>query len=238
MPVHTPDLKQYDLDSLAAEYHKHPRTNLLPDIVEAGTGLIHYFIRLYGGGRNTLDLFQIGVEGLIKAVKRYDSDAGASFTTYAGHCIMGEIRHYIRKEASYYSPGCIKGLQYRVELEVERSLKETGIVPSIPEIAERLNLKEESVTEVMRAGMVSFDDLDISKISNQHLESFKLPIEDKLTLVHAINKLSELQRKVIYLLFYRDMTQEQAAAKLGINQRKVSRLKEKGLEELRKELQG
>ena len=208
----------------------------LPDVVEAGTGLIYYFIKLYGGGQNTSDLFQIGVEGLLKAVKRYNPEGGASFTTYAGHCIMGEIRHYIRNEASYYRPGCIKGLQYRIDQEVERSLKETGAVPSISVLANRLNIKEESISEVMKAGMVSFEELDLSKIANQHLETFKLPIEDRLALAQAINRLSELQRSVIYLLFFRDMTQEQAAAKLGLNQRKISRLKEKGLEALKKEL--
>ena len=63
-----------------------------------------------------------------------------------------------------------------------------------------------------------------------------MPIEDKLVHIQAINKLSDLQKKVIYMLFFRDMTQEEAATKLEINQRKVSRLKEKSLEELRKNL--
>lgn len=56
-------------------------------------------------------------------------------------------------------------------------------------------------------------------------------------MIQAMNKLNELQKKVLYLLFLRDLTQEQAAVKLGINQRKVSRLKEKGLEALKKELE-
>jgi len=225
-----------DLDDLIAEYKKESDNSLLSEIVEAGSGLIHYFIRLYGGGRNLPDLYQVGVEGLLKAVQRFDPNMGAKFTTYAGHCIMGELRHYIRKEASYYNPGCIKGLQYRVEKIVEQILKETGDVPSISEIADKLNLKEESVMEVMKGGLVSFDELDLSKISSRSLESFRLPIEDKLALIQAMKKLNELQKKVLYLLFYRDMTQEQAAAKLGINQRKVSRLKEKGLAALKEEL--
>ncbi|MGI6527100.1 MAG: sigma-70 family RNA polymerase sigma factor [Caldicoprobacterales bacterium] len=229
--------KYSDLNSLAAEYNKNPNSTLLSDIVEAGSGLILYFIKLYGAKTNISDLYQVGVEGLLKAVNRYDPSAGTKFSTYASHCIMGELRHYIRKEASYYNPGCIKGLQYQVEREVENSLKKTGETPSIAEIAEKLNLREESVTEVMKGGMVSFDDLDLSKISNRSLESFKLPIEDKLVLIQAMNKLNELQKKVLYLLFFRDLTQEQAAVKLGINQRKVSRLKEKGLEALKKELE-
>mgnify|MGYP000860154917 FL=1 len=231
-----PSPKENNLDELVIQYKKNHNPLLLHEIVESSKGLIYYFIRLYGGDRNSSDLYQEGVEGLLKAIKRFDTEIGVKFSTYAGHCIMGELRHYLRAESSYYNPGVIKDLQYRVEQFVENKLKITGEVPDISEISKALNLKEGAVIEVMKGGMVSFDTLDISKISNQNLESFKLPVEDKLALIQAVNKLNELQKKVIYLLFFRDMTQEEAAAKLGINQRKVSRLKEKGLEELRKEL--
>jgi RNA polymerase sigma-B factor len=231
-----PSPKHKDLDTLVIIYKQSHDPALLHEIVESSKGLIYYFIRLYGGDWNSQDLYQEGVEGLLKAVKRFDPRVGVKFSTYAGHCIMGELRHYIRSESSYYKPGVIKDLQYKVEQYVDNNLKETGEVPEISEIAKALNLKEGAVTEVMKGGMVSFDALDLTKIANQNLESFKLPIEDKLTLIHAINKLNDLQKKVIYMLFFRDMTQEEAATKLGINQRKVSRLKEKSLKELRKEL--
>lgn len=231
-----PSPNHKDLDTLVIIYKQSHDPALLHEIVESSKGLIYYFIRLYGGDWNSQDLYQEGVEGLLKAVKRFDPRVGVKFSTYAGHCIMGELRHYIRSESSYYKPGVIKDLQYKVEQYVDNNLKETGEVPEISEIAKALNLKEGAVTEVMKGGMVSFDALDLTKIANQNLESFKLPIEDKLTLIHAINKLNDLQKKVIYMLFFRDMTQEEAATKLGINQRKVSRLKEKSLKELRKEL--
>lgn len=231
-----PEPKQKDLDALVITYKQNHDPALLHEIVESSRGLIYYFIRLYGGDRNSQDLYQEGVEGLLKAIKRYDPKVGTKFSTYAGHCIMGELRHYMRSESSYYKPGVIKDLQYRVEQYVDNRLKETSEVPEISEIANALNLKVGAVTEVMKGGMVSFDALDLTKIANQNLESFRLPIEDRLVLTQAINKLKDLQKKVIIMLFFRDMTQEEAATKLGINQRKVSRLKEKGLEELRKEL--
>ncbi len=224
------------LDEAMNRYYISQTPISLDNIIKAGSGLIYYFIKLYGGGRSDQDLYQVGVEGLLKAMKRYNRSNGASFTTFAGHCIMGEIRHYIRKEASYYTPGCITGLQYRVDKEIETRLTQTGKVPTIKELASILNIKEDSVTEVMRAGLVSFDDINTSLIANQKLETFKLPIEDKLVLAQAMNKLSEIQKKVIYLLFFKDMTQEQAASKLGVPQRKVSRIKEKSIQILKDEL--
>lgn len=224
------------LDAAIDAYIINPTSQTMDNIITAAHGLIYYFIRIYSAGRNDDDLYQVGVEGLLKAIKRYNPANGASFTTYAGHCIMGEIRHYIRKEASYYKPGCIAGLQYKIDRVIEHALSETGEVPTVKDLAEKLNIKKESVSEVMRAGLVNFEDINTALITRQRLETFKLPIEDKLLLAQALKKLSEIQKKVIYYLFYMDLTQTQVAAKLGFNQRKVSRIKDKSLQILRDEM--
>ena len=51
-----------------------------------------------------------------------------------------------------------------------------------------------------------------------------LPVEDRLMLLAAIGRLPELQRKVVYFLFYQDLTQSDVATRLGISQRHVSRV--------------
>ena len=202
-------------------------------MIEAGTGLIKYFARLYGGGCCEDDLFQAGSLGLWKALHNYDLGKETSFSTYASHCIMGEVRHLARKEASFYRPGCIVELQSKVDIMVEEYTKENGDVPTTAEIAQKLQIKEESVVEVMKAGFISFEEIDSSKIRNTAYESFHLPIEDKLTLYHAVEKLSDTQRKVIQMLFFSDMTQQKVAENLGISQRQVSRVKERSIEILR-----
>ncbi len=201
-------------------------------VVRAGRKLVCHFVRLFSGGEVEDDLVQAGMEGLLKAVKRFDPEVGAGFATYAGHCILGEVRHYFRKEASYYRPGCVADLQSKVEKVTEERLKRTGEPPSIKEIACVLNVRESGVVQVMRAGLVSLDEINLKEIRNLKYESFKLPIEDKIMLEQAINKLSEFQRKVVRLLFYRGMTQVEAAKELGVNQRKVSRVLHKSLEKM------
>ena len=64
----------------------------------------------------------------------------------------------------------------------------------------------------MRAGLVSLDDVDVKKSVTSY-ESFRLPKEDRIVLQQALNRLSEMQRKMIYLLFYQDLTQTEAGAK-------------------------
>lgn len=224
------------LDEVALEYIASRNEELLERIIKKSEGLVKYFAVLYGGGCCLDDLLQAGRIGLIKALRNYNQDREISFVTYASHCIIGEIRHYVRKEASFYRPGCIAELQYKVDKVIEDYTKEYGDVPSTQYIAGKLNIKEESVVEVMKAGFVSFEEIDHSKIKNSTYESFRLPVEDKIVLFNAIKKLSDIQRKVIQMLFLKDMTQQQVASELGMSQRQVSRVKEKSFQLLRKNM--
>jgi RNA polymerase sigma-B factor len=224
------------LNEAASDYYKYQDEDSLQKVVESAKGLIYYFVRLYGGGCTEEDLFQTGNLGLLKALKSYNSSREVSFVTYASHFIMGEIRHLVRKQGSYYRPGCIVELQHKVDRVVEEYTMIHGNVPSTAYIAEKLKIKEESVNEVMKAGMVSFDEIDAAKIHSSTYENFHLPIEDKLILFKAIKKLSDIQQKVIYMLFYHDMTQQQVAEKLGMSQKQVSRVKGRSVQMLKADL--
>ncbi|KAF1086580.1 RNA polymerase sigma-B factor [Sporotomaculum syntrophicum] len=217
------------IEAAMADYLRCPDEQHLQRVVRAGSRLVHHFAKLYAPDLPKDDVLQAGFEGLIKSVKRYDPERSAAFATFASHYIMGEIRHYIRKEAAYYRPGWAANLQNKIDQYIEECLKQTGNVPEVGEIAAALNVREEGVIQTMRAGLVSFDDIDISQIHSMRYESFHLPIEDIIVLGQALEKLSELQRKVIGLLFYRDMTQNEVAEELGISQRKVSRILHKSL---------
>ncbi|MBU4532352.1 MAG: DUF134 domain-containing protein [Firmicutes bacterium] len=47
-----------------------------------------------------------------------------------------------------------------------------------------------------------------------------------------MESLTKLQRRAVYLVYYRDLTQAQAAVELGITQRRVSRLLHRGLDQM------
>jgi len=85
----------------------------------------------------------------------------------------------------------------------------------------------------MQAGCVSLDEIDLSKVKSLRYESFKLPIEDVITVQMSMEKIDDLQKKVITMIYYEGLTQEETAKRLGLNQRKVSRLLNKGLNNMR-----
>jgi len=75
--------------------------------------------------------------------------------------------------------------------------------------------------------------VDLSAVRTLHYEAFSLPIEDRILLEQSLESLTELQRKVVYLFFYKDLSQTEIGRMLGLPQRKVSRVVASSLKALR-----
>lgn len=225
------------LEETAQEYFMDPTNENLEALVDKAKGLIICFSRKFGLGKLQEDLVQAGYEGLLKAVQSYDPERGVLFSTYASHWIMGKIRHEIRDNRKFECPTCVIELQDKIASAVDDYFKENGSFPSRKIISNLLKVSEEGIIEAMQGGLVSLEELDLSKLKSTSQNNFQLPIEDKILLYRALNKINILQRKVLYLLFFGNKTQKEIAEILGTNQRQVSRLKEKGLKEIKEELE-
>jgi len=198
------------------------------------------------------DLEQLGYIGLINALNLYNKQRKVKFETYATWFISGEIRHYIRdKHQPIRIPHWITELNRKIDEFIVKYKEETKQTPSLKKIAKEFNLTEEGVKEVLKARdvvhMVSIDQDNrnydcneypvLEKIKNDHYKSFRLPIEDLIALELALNKLKNLQRKVVNYTFIKDFTQNRTARKLAISQRQVSRIKNEALKSLKEELE-
>lgn len=224
------------LNEAASRHFEHPTEETLNNVILAAEGYVKYFRRLYGGSASYEDLYQAGMEGVLKALKEFDPEKGAQFSTFAGHKIMGEIRHWVRKEASYRRPGSISSLQFKIDALIERWFKENGVMPTPEQVAAELGIRVDGVVEVMRAGLVSYDEVDVEAIHSTTYKTFELPIEDRLLLDQLYKGLTELQKKIWHLLFVKKLTQEKTASELGMTQRQVSREKDKMVRTMQKEL--
>lgn len=198
-----------DINAAYNEYVRKKDTAALERLVADGEGLVRHFAAMYGAGLDLDDLYQTGVIGLLRAVKTYDPCRGTAFSTWASSCIVSEIRHYVRSEHSYMYPENADNLE--------------GLDP-------------ESGPRV-RLSLSSVPDFDAENCLSLSPRPFDLEVENRVALEQAYKRLGELQRKIINALFYRQMTQRQAADELGITQRRVSRQKCAALKILRKLLE-
>lgn len=205
-------------------------------VIKAGEALINYYAGLYSPGETDEDLRQVGYEGLLKALLRFDPDKGVMFSTFAVHCIIGEIRHELRDRGPFKIPEWLQTLQGRVLKITEELAQKNGYMPTLTEIAQKANVAEEGIVEAMQVGSVPLEEVDFTKLRSLRYENFKLPIEDVVTLKMSLNKMNSLQKKVITMIYFDGMTQEQVAKKLGLNQRKVSRILNSGLKQMRLEM--
>ena len=196
------------------------------------------------------DLRQAGYIGLLNAVENYDLNRGTKFSTYATHLIKGEIRHQVRdNQPSVHIPQWIKRLNKKVKKAQERIYQKTGDYPTIKELSEELNIEEDGIKEVLKARdsmtYVSIDRerresdprpefIDYEKIKSKHEEN--LPLEFKIRIADAIEKLTEVQQQVVKGIFYEDQTQEEIGEEIGTSQRQVSRIKYRVLDELESHL--
>jgi len=203
-------------------------------------------------GEQSEDLEQVGYIGLINALNLYNQNRGVKFETYATWLISGEIRHYIRdKHQVIKIPSWMLKLNKKIDEFIIAYKKENNRFPSLSKISEEFKLTEEGIKEILKAReavqIVSLDQEQrkydsnsipkLEKIKSKNYQTFKLPMEDIIALKTAFNKLKKLQRKVIYYIFERDLTQTKTARKLAISQRQVSRIKNKALKSLKEELE-
>ena len=220
------------------------------------SGLVERAARGFAtSGEPTDDLIQEGYLGLIKAVDSFDLARDVKFVTYATHSIAGQIRHYLRDRRSLIrEPGWLHELGQRLKRAQDQLAHQLNRAPTIEELAQDTNLTEDAVMEVLRTRGVfqvsSLDTpaegsgapeeaplpLDRRKIRSARPVTGQLPVEDKIVLHEAIQKLKSLERKVIHLLFYRDLSQTEIASRLGISCNYVSHLVRSALRRLRQSL--
>jgi len=235
-------------EEMVEQFQKTRDPEVLERIIANNQGLLHATLRRFSYFPDPYeDLLQVANLGLIKAVHRYDPSNGAVFSSYATAVVDGEVRHHLRDSVLMRQPRWLRRTEKRIEeasTELTRKLKRP---PSLSELSEAVNISEQGILEIMRVyanvSLYSADDTitreqlqsgpDSSRISSRHYESFSLPIEDRIVVEEALNALSAFQKKIVYLLFYKDLTQAEVAEEMGLTQRKISRESAKALGRLK-----
>lgn len=200
--------------------------------------------RFSNRGESMDDLFQVGCIGLIKAVKNFDVTQNVQFSTYAVPMIIGEVKRFLRDNASIRVSRSLKDTAYKALQVKERLMNERSAEPSPEEIAKELGIKAEDVvmaldaiqTPVSLFEPIYHDGGDAIYVMDQVKDEKNKDSRwiENIAIGEAIDKLSEREKKIIDLRFFQGKTQMEVSEEVGISQAQVSRLEKSALKHMRK----
>ena len=236
-------------------------SSLRDHLVMVHAPLVEHCARNFKASGEPLDdLVQEGYVGLIKAVDRFDPEKNIKFSTYACHLIVGEIRHYLRDLGRIiHEPGWHFELRQRIAKTADSLIQQTGQQPTPEQIASHLNVKVETVREVLErvqtlrvesldepAGddgndatdlLERFDARRSSHGHGSHGHAGEGRIEDSMFLEDALPQLKALEQQALTMFFFDELSKSEIARRLGISVNYSAYLIRRGTESLRRILE-
>lgn len=212
------------------------------ELVKENIPLVKSVVKRFKGRGEYDDLMQLGAIGFIKAIQNFDETYGVRFSTYAVPMISGEIKRFLRDDGAVKVSRWAKTLAQKINVFIDEKLKSGEKEPTVDEIAQNFGVDAEQVVFAMDTGhyllslssTVGDDDVTLEdKIVGDRSPDEDL---DKIMLKDFIEDLPEREKKVIILRYFRDKTQSEIAAELGVSQVQVSRIECKVLQKLKDKL--
>ena len=233
--------EKYDLLLKARQGNKQARDELINGNLRLVLSVIQSF---KNRNENPDDLFQVGCIGLIKAIDNFDPTLDVKFSTYAVPMIIGELRRFLRDFNSIRVPRSLRDIAYKALKAKEILSNKLSHDPSIEEIAKEIDEDPKMVSKALDAIMepVSLYDpiyndngdalfiLDQIKDENSNDENWL----DHIAINNAISTLSDRERQILQMRFYRGKTQTEVSEEIGISQAQVSRLEKNALSKMKK----
>lgn len=222
-------------------------TEARQELIYGNLRLVLSVIKKFGGKKdNADDLFQVGCIGLCKAVDNFNVELDVKFSTYAVPMIIGEVRRYLRDNNAIRISRSLRDLAYRALQAREQIQSEKMCDATVDEIAERVGCEKESIARAMEAiiepisiyepvyndGGDSLYVIDQLSDEGSGEESW---LED-IALSDAFKHLSEREKMIINMRYFKRRTQTEIAGEIGISQAQVSRLEKCALEKMRRQM--
>src|SRR3954462_13026538 len=205
----------------------------------------HWARRFRNRGEPFEDLVQVGTIGLIKSIDRFDLDRGVEFSTYATPTIIGEIKRYFRDKGwAIRVPRRLQELRMQITATTAELTQTLGRSPTPRELAEVIGCSVEDIVEAIESSnaystlsLDSADDggdnggvsmLEIMGFDDEELEQ----IEIRESIKPLLEALPSREKRILLLRFFKNKTQSEIAAEIGVSQMHVSRLLSRTLDQL------
>ena len=217
----------------------------MEQLIQQNSGLVRSIaMRFRDRGTEFEDLMQIGMIGMIKAIRSFDLERGTAFSTYAVPLIIGEIRRHLRDSGMIKISRNYKRLGVMLMRERTRLIGDRGTEPRISELAELCGVSVEeaavafdAMSPVSSLSDTVFGDEGVTlehTIADEHNDIKQL--SDSIALSQSIAKMQPMWRRIVLLRYYRNMTQQQVADLMGLTQVKISREEKKIMAFMREQL--
>ncbi|MCI0635611.1 MAG: SigB/SigF/SigG family RNA polymerase sigma factor [Actinobacteria bacterium] len=239
-------LRAADREAELELFGRLPDEAVREEIVQMFMPLAEYLARRFDGrGESHDDLIQVASLGLLNAIDRFDVTRNIRFSTYAGVTIVGELkRHFRDKGWAIRVPRRLQEVGLRVNAVLPVLSQELGRSPTIEELADRAEASTDEVLDAMEAvqaysttpleapiGDEGTSPIDVLGEEDPSLEL----LERWASVAPAVQGLSERERRVLHLRFFRGLTQSEIAEQIGVSQMHVSRILSQTLRRLREE---
>lgn len=174
-----------------SNYEKAKRTLMLHNI----RFVAHVAKRYQSYGVGIEDLVQEGVLGLNRAIELFKPAKGYKFTTYAFWWVRQAITKSLNLTSkSVKMPPDIQVLLKKIKHIKQKVQKEKGYVPSIEEIAQKLNKSQNRIYQALNC---TKDFLSIDNLNNQHNYDEESVIAAITISPELISQLSRVQQLII-----------------------------------------
>ena len=199
--------------------------------------------RFTNRGENLDDLFQVGVIGLIKAIDNFDTSLDVRFSTYGVPMIIGEVRRFLRDNNALRVSRSMRDTAYHAMQIKEKLINKNNREPTVEE--KEMNVPKETVVLALEAIVepVSlyepvFSDGDdtiyvMDMLSNNNSDSNWL---EEISFKESLKNLSDREKKILSLRFFKGKTQMEVAKEIGISQAQVSRIEKGALNQIKKDM--
>ena len=209
----------------------------IDETVENNLGLVHHCAnRFKGRGIEYDDLYQAGCMGLLKAARGFDENRGVMFSTYAVPVILGEIKRLFREGGTVKVSRSLKDLSLKLNRANDAYIKEHGVEPSLSELAlfcECTQAQAAQALAVSKPPVYIYEENDSGCIFEIPVDSPENEIADSLALRQLFKELDDIDKKMLYLRYFKNFTQSKTAKILNMSQVQVSRREKKLLASLR-----
>jgi len=248
----TEEILHLSKDALVKRYLKEHSLELREKIVASYAPLIQYIVRRFSYSREEYDdLSQVGTIGLIRSLERFDPSKDVDFATFATPNIIGEIKHYFRdKQKILKVPRKLQELHSKIK-KIIRLQNVAGKSPTVKELSELLEVKEEKIVEALEAKVYSsvlsldsppknvksttrFGDNSSTLLETLAVENKEDFFIDRVTLRDALAKLAKRSQRLLYLRYFRGLSQAEIAEEMNLSQMHISRLLSSSIEKLKK----